>query len=44
MDAAKFEGLLYTVLSEEPFKNQRIYIKGDDMIVLYLIMFISILE
>ena len=22
MDAAEFEGLLYTILSEEPFKNQ----------------------
>ena len=25
MDSDEFEGLLYTVLSEEPFKNQRFY-------------------
>ena len=24
MDVAEFEGLLFTILSEEPFKNQRI--------------------
>ena len=26
MHAAEFEGLLYTILSEEPFKNQRFHI------------------
>ena len=27
MDAAEFEGLLYTILSEESFKNHRILMK-----------------
>ena len=29
MDVAEFEALLYTTLSEEPFKNQRINIKDE---------------
>ena len=29
MNAAEFEGLWYTILSEEPFKNQRINIKEE---------------
>ena len=29
MDAAELYGLLYTTLSEEPFKNQRICIKNE---------------
>ena len=44
MDAAEFEGLLYTTLSENPLKNHRVNIKTVKMILLYLIIFLSILE
>ena len=29
MDADKFQGLLYTILLEEPFKNQRIHMTEE---------------
>ena len=43
IDASEFEGLFYTILVEEPSKNQRIHITEEKMIILYLIMFLSIL-
>ena len=43
MDVAKFEGLLYTILSKELFKNHIIHIIEKKMIILYLIIFISTL-
>ena len=35
MNAAEFEGLLYTILSEEPFKNQKFHMteEKDDYII-----------
>ena len=30
MDAAEVEGLLYTILSEEPFYNQRIHMREEN--------------
>ena len=44
MYAAKFEGLLYNTFAENPFKNQIIIIKTMKMILLYLIIFLRILE
>ena len=44
MDAAEFEGLLFTTLSEKLFKNQIINIKIVKIILLYLITFPIILE
>ena len=44
MDASEFEGLLYTILSEEPFKNQRFHTpekKDDYTISDYFILFES---
>ena len=29
MDASEFEGLLYIMLSEEPFANHRLYMKDE---------------
>ena len=29
MDAGEFDGLLYTILSEEPFNNQRFHLKEE---------------
>ena len=29
MDASEFEGLLYNMLSEEPFANHRLYISDE---------------
>ena len=29
MDSTEFEGLLYTILSEEPLKNQIIHVKKE---------------
>ena len=43
MNADKVEGLLYTILSEKSFKNQRINTTEENLIIPYLIMFISIL-
>ena len=45
MDASEFEGLLYNMLSEEPFSNHKLYItdeKDDDTISDYVSQYFGI--